>query len=130
MIEFILLYLVLCASSVGTGRLYVWLIREGNLFEFMQPVISYFKDKNTFLYKSLGGCEICNRQRFTDLSYILLLLISPSITNGVHWSVSFLVYFALYIFYGGLAFFLESFIIIQSMRNIDAPTVKTQNIEI
>lgn len=104
MIEFSLLFLILCVSSVGTGRLYLWLIKPDNIFEFMQPFLVDMKRENTFIYKSLGGCDVCTRQRFTELSYLLLVTICNPFNGWYNWF-----HLALFIFYGGLAYYFDSF---------------------
>ena len=110
MIEFILLYWTLCIASIGLGKLYIYLIRPGQLLEFMQPVIAEMKHHSEYLYKSIGGCDVCTRQRFTDLSYLLLVAIAPPIIPGLNIVLNILLYFALYCLYGGLAFYFEVFV--------------------
>lgn len=128
MIEYALLYLILCLSSVGLGKLYIYLIQPGRVFQFMQYVLVELKSESTILYKSLGGCDVCTRQRFTDLSYVLLLVISPSPFSQHHYLTIFLLHLLMYCFYGGLAFYFESFVTTQHTQS--QPPTKTTNIEI
>lgn len=128
MIEYALLYFILCLSSVGLGKLYIYLIQPGRLFQFMQHVLVELKNESQFLYKSLGGCDVCTRQRFTDLSYVILLVISPSVFSNHHYITIGLLHLIMYCFYGGLAFYFESIITIQHTQS--QPPTKTTNIEI
>jgi hypothetical protein len=127
MLEFILLYIILCIASVGTGRLYLYLIRPGNLFDFIQPLLADLKRENTFLFKSLGGCDVCSRQRFTELSYILLLAVAPSIFNNYNVFIGIGFHIVLFCFYGGLAFYFDSLIHNQAGSG---PEIKSQSLEL
>jgi hypothetical protein len=104
-VTFIISYFVLCLASVGTGKLYLWLIRPDNLFGFIQPTLVRLQPSNGFLFKSIGGCDVCTRQRFTELSYILLICLINPLSGWYN-----VIHFLLFIFYGGLAFYLESLI--------------------
>lgn len=118
-----LFYFVLCIASVGTGRLYLWLIRPNNLFGFIQPLLVELQNESTFLYKSIGGCDVCTRQRFTEFSYLLVLFAC----NPLHGWYN-LIHIPLFVFYGGLAFYFESLVTIPSQ----APKmeVKTKHLDI
>lgn len=123
MVEFILCYLILCLSSVGTGKLYLYLIHPDRLFSFMQPMLQDMKRESTFLYKSLGGCEVCTRQRFTEFSYLVLVLLTNPFSGWVN-----LLHFILFILYGGLAFYFDS--LTWSKSEPIKPEIKTKNIEL
>lgn len=123
MTEFILWYLVFSMSAVGTGKLYMYLIQPNQLFAFMQPVISEAKFINNFLYRSIGGCEICTIQRFNDFAYIVLLSITDSILPDSSLVIVITAYIILYIMFAGLSYFMYSLI---QVRNIQHPkTEKT-----
>jgi len=128
MIEYALLYILLCLSSVGLGKLYIYLIQPGRIFQFMQHVLVELKNEAPFIYKSIGGCDVCTRQRFTDFSYIILLIITPPIFGGFHYITIGLLHLIMYCFYGGCAFYLES--LITNVPTIEQPKTKTTNIEI
>lgn len=123
---YILTFLILCAGSVGLGNLYLYLITPGQLFSFMQPVLVSLSKVTTshkgieFLYKSIGGCAVCTRQRFTDLSFIFLCFAFPF--NW--WFV-----FPLYAIYGGLAYYLDA-LNTNKQTNTITPKIKKQNIEL
>lgn len=123
MVEFILIYLILCVSSVGTGKLYLWLIHPERLFSFMQPLIHEMKNESTFLYKSIGGCEVCTRQRFTEFSYLLVLFLS----NPLHGWYN-LIHIVLFVFYGGLAFYFDSLTWPKEPK--ERPIIKSQTIDL
>jgi len=127
MIEFILLYWTLCIASVGLGKLYAYLIQPGQLLSFMQPVIAEMKHHNQFVYKSIGGCDVCTRQRFTDLSFLLLITIAPPIIEGLILPLNILLYLVLYCLYGGLAFYFEAFV---TQAPAPIPERKTTKIEL
>lgn len=122
---YILTFFVLCAGSVGLGNLYLHLIEPGQLLSFVQNILvrlskSTMNKSIEFLYKSIGGCAVCTRQRFTDLSFVFLCFALPF--NW--WFV-----FPLYAIYGGLAYYLESLNMNKQPNNI-APKIKKQNIEL
>ena len=117
---FIISYFIFCTASVGLGRLYIYLIQPNNLFEFMQSLLVDLKRENTFLYKSLGGCSICTRQRMTDIAYLFLVFMF----NPLHGWYN-LAHIALYVFFGGLAFYLDSFGL---SNNKELPIVKSEKI--
>lgn len=123
MVEFILIYLILCVASVGTGKLYLWLIHPERLFSFMQPLIQEMKNESTFLYKSIGGCEVCTRQRFTEFSYLLVLFLS----NPLHGWYN-LMHIVLFVFYGGLAFYFDS--LTWDKEAQEKPIIKSQTIDL
>lgn len=127
MIEFILLYWTLCIASVGLGKLYAFLIQPGKLLAFMQPVIAEMKHHSEFIYKSIGGCDVCTRQRFTDITYVLLIAIAPPILPGLNIVLNILLYMALYCLYGGLAFYFEAFV---TKSPAPIPERKTTKIEL
>lgn len=127
MIEFVLLFWTLCIASVGLGKLYAYLIMPGQLMSFMQPVIAEMKHHSEFIYKSIGGCDVCTRQRFTDLTYVLLIAIAPPTLPGLNIVLNFLLYLALYCLYGGLAFYFEAFV---TKSPAPIPERKTTKIEL
>lgn len=98
-INYILSFVVFCISSYGLSKLYQYLIKEGNLFDFMRMPLTYFQNKNEFVFKSIGGCEICNTQRFADLTYLVLTIV---FYNELSW---YLILFN-YCMYGGFTFWL------------------------
>ena len=128
MTEFIITYLVMSMAAVGTGKLYMYLIQQGQLFKFMQPIIAECKHINDFLFRSIGGCEVCTIQRFNDLSYIILLSITDDIFFESHILISLFGYFILYIFYAGLSFFFYSLVSIQ--RSIEKPKIEKSTIHV
>jgi hypothetical protein len=122
LLEFTLLFAVFSASSVGVGKLYLHLIKPGELFDFMQNILVEFKHENNFLYKSFGGCELCTRQRFTEVSYILLVAICNPFNGWYN-----LFHLALFILFGGLSYFLDSLV----PRITDQPQIiKSQKLEL
>ena len=123
---YILTFFVLCAGSVGLGNLYLYLITPGQLLSFVQPLLVSLSKVSShhkgieFLYKSIGGCAVCTRQRFTDLSFIFLCFALPF--NW--WYV-----FPLYAIYGGLAFYFDA-LNTNRQTNITPPKIKQQTIEL
>ncbi len=72
----ITLYLAVIAVAIaGLTQLYAVCIQPRQIFDFMQKALVYFKDKNTFLFKRLGGCAVCNLQLFVDLTALILIRI-------------------------------------------------------
>lgn len=110
MLSFIVWFAVFSFASCGLGNLYLNLIRPGQLFDFMQPVLVALSKnkKRVFLYKSLGGCAVCTRQRFADLSFIMLVILFPQ----KWWAV-----LPLYCLYGGLLFWAQSFVEAVSVKD-------------
>ena len=98
----ILLFALFAFASNGLAKLYLYLIRKGQLFSFMQKPIVYLQDKKNplaiFTYKSIGGCEVCTIQRFADVAFIVLIYMSPI---HIHW----LLWSFLYCLFGGLSFY-------------------------
>lgn len=107
--EFILTFLVFAFASVGCGNLFLFLIRPGQLFEFVQPALKYLQDKPgilaKFIYKSIGGCGVCTVQRFTDLFFLFIVYWFE--LPGVKIQV-FFEWFGLYIVFGGLSFYAQA----------------------
>lgn len=97
--KFILLFVTLAFSISGLGNLYLHLIKPMQLLSFMQKPLDYFKEKNVYLYKSLGGCKICTIQRFADVAYIVLVCNS----NLNVWLI-----LPLYCVFGGLVYYATS----------------------
>lgn len=126
-IEFILTFFVFAMSANGLGNLYLYLIREGQLFAFMQGPIKYFSGKNgivaKFIHKSIGGCEICTVQRFGDLSFAFFV---SYFTMPGTLIISILSWFTLYCLFGGLIFY---FTAIASNKS-NQPITKSQKIEL
>jgi hypothetical protein len=98
----ILLFALFAFASNGLAKLYLYLIRKGQLFSFMQKPIVYLQDKKNplaiFAYKSIGGCEVCTIQRFADVAFIVLIYMAPI---HLHW----LLWTFLYCLFGGLSFY-------------------------
>ena len=98
----ILLFALFAFASNGLAKLYLYLIRKGQLFSFMQKPIVYLQDKKNplaiFTYKSIGGCEVCTIQRFADVAFIVLIYMSPIHLHWLLWSF-------LYCLFGGLSFY-------------------------
>lgn len=110
-ILFIIEFLVFSLASVGLGRLYLRLIRPGELLDFIQPHLAKFKASNVFLYKSFGGCDLCTRQRFTELTFLFFAFASPGLSLP-EWWLRALVWFVLFMLFGGLAFYFESLVMV------------------
>lgn len=108
-IEFILTFFVFAMSANGLGNLYLYLIRDGQLFSFMQKPLIYFSSKkgliSKFIHKSIGGCEICTIQRFGDLSFAFFMSYFSMPGDVIITSIS---WFALYCLYGGLIFYFSA----------------------
>lgn len=98
-VEYILTFVVFCIGSFGLSNLYLYLIKQGNLFSFMNKYLLYFKNKNEFIFRSIGGCSICTTQRFADLSFIFLSSIYFDEINKFY-------LLPLYCLYGGFTFWL------------------------
>mgnify|MGYP006390172165 FL=1 len=98
----ILLFALFAFASNGLAKLYLYLIRKGQLFSFMQKPIVYLQDKKNplaiFAYKSIGGCEVCTIQRFADVAFLVLIYMSPILLHWLLWSF-------LYCLFGGLSFY-------------------------
>ena len=98
----ILLFALFAFASNGLAKLYLYLIRKGQLFSFMQKPIVYLQDKKNplaiFTYKSIGGCEVCTIQRFADVAIIVLIYMAPIHLHWLLWSF-------LYCLFGGLSFY-------------------------
>jgi len=114
--NFIIYFFIMAVSAVGLGQLYLHLIQPLQLLSFMQRALNLAKERNVFLYKSIGGCKICTIQRFADVTYILLLIIHP-----IAWYYAI----AFYMLFGGLVFFFESL-----NHQPVQPIVKSENIEL
>ena len=127
MIAFIIWFTVLCLASVGLGKLYSYMIQPGQILAFMQPVIAEMKHHNQFIYKSIGGCDVCTRQRFTDMSYIFLIMIMPPILPDTNQVLLAIIYIFLYCLYGGLAFYFEAFVTQEPQQH---PVIKSSKIEL
>lgn len=126
-IEFILTFFVFAMAANGLGNLYLYLIREGQLFAFMQKPIKYFSGKNgivaKFIHKSIGGCEICTVQRFGDLSFAFFM---SYFTMPGTLIISILSWFALYCLFGGLIFYFTAI----ASKQSNQPITKSQKIEL
>lgn len=123
MLQLLITFVVFGFSACGLGLLYMVLIREGQLFSFMQGPINFFGQNegvlSNFIHKSIGGCEICTIQRFADISFIILILTSP-----IH--LHFLLWFFLYCMFGGLVFFATALI----KKDEPGPTKTTQKLDL
>lgn len=104
-IEFVITFAVLAFASCGFGNLYLYLIRKGQLLGFMQEVLVWLKPKSTFLYKSLGGCDVCTIQRIADLTFLFMVFLYGF--TGAIWE-RVLTWFILYCLFGGLTFYASS----------------------
>jgi len=86
----ILLFALFAFASNGLAKLYLYLIRKGQLFSFMQKPIVYLQDKKNplaiFAYKSIGGCEVCTIQRFADVAFIVLIYMAPIHLHWLLWT--------------------------------------------
>ena len=120
--EFILTFLVFAFASVGCGNLFLFLIRPGQLFQFVQLPLKYLSDKPgilaKFLYKSIGGCGVCTVQRFTDFGFFFIVYWFE--LPGCLWQV-LLEWFGLYIVFGGLSFYAQA--IAQKKPNETSKTI-------
>ena len=125
MIQFVLIAVVLCLSTSGLGALYIKLINPDELLSFMQIPLNYFKTRNEFMYKSLGGCSLCARQRITDVSFVLLTILHPALFHW-HFALNFIAYFVLYCLYGGLAYYFDLFITVSHSN--DEFKIESENI--
>lgn len=101
---FILSFITLAFCSVGLGSLYLYMIRKDELLGFMQKPLEYLKPKKgplaIFLYKSFGGCDVCTIQRFADLIFALLIVLTPLKIHPGLW-------FIFYCLFGGLIFYIN-----------------------
>jgi hypothetical protein len=112
----ILLFLMLSVGASGLGSLYLHLIKPMQLLSFMQKPLDYFKDKNVFMYKSLGGCKICTIQRFADVIFIAYALLT---------SLNIWLVLPLYCVFGGLVFYATSL----TEKSVN-PIVNSQKLEL
>lgn len=120
MIEYVITLTILALSVSGLSKLYQYLIHPSEFLGFVNKWIVYFKDKNVFIYKSIGGCSICNTQRFAD---IFFLIHSCYYINFVTW-YSFIIY---YVLFGGLVFYLT---VITEKNKIVDQKKETEKIEL
>ena len=127
MIAFILLFVVLSISSCGLGALYLRLIQPGQLLDFMQGAIKYYSNRSVFMHKSLGMCDLCTRQRFTDFAFIFFMLIHEPVFH-FHIVFKVAVYAFLYCLFGGLAYYMDLFITV-AQKDEETPVIHSQNIE-
>lgn len=78
MLGFIIYYLVIGFSVYGLHELWMYCIHPEQIFGFVQKWITKYESKKGFhnevIYKSLGGCKYCNRQRFADIGFLFLIL--------------------------------------------------------
>jgi len=112
----ILLFIVFSVASVGVGNLYLFLIRDGQLLGFMQHVIEEYK-ANQFIYKSIGGCNVCTRQRFVEIVYVVFLFTCEC---QVYWWSAIIGY----ILFSGVAFYMDM------LTKQNAVDVKKENLSI
>lgn len=110
-IQEILSLVMLSVAIVGIGKLWAFIIYPGRIFGFIDKWIIYAEQKEQgsgnpflwqFIYKSLGGCEICNRQRITELMMLGYILINP----GLKWYAYLFEYMLLcgFVWYSAAAF--------------------------
>lgn len=128
MTEFILCYLILSMSAVGLGKLYMYLIQPNQLFEFMQPILAEAKYINVFLYRSIGGCEICTIQRFNDFSFIILLSITEPLFPELHNLIRVLLYIVFYVLYAGLSYYFLNLISVK--QNQEKPKIEKSTLHV
>lgn len=95
----------------------------------MQPILVELKSESNLLYKSLGGCDVCTRQRFTDITFLLFLYISPSVFTELNIILSVLIHLFIYSLFGGLAFYFDALITNRNTSNFQ-PQTKQKHIEI
>ncbi len=114
-IEFIISFLIFALAACGLGNLYLYLIQPNQLLSFVENWLSFWKDKNVFIYKSIGGCGVCTIQRFGDLSYILLMIM---------FKVNVWYILPLYCLYGGLIFFFNG------LKSKPNPIVNSKTIDL
>jgi len=118
-ITFLIAFTVTNFAAVGLAKLYLELIREGQLLDFMNKPLKWAKEqKNNFIYKSIGGCKICTIQRFLDLSFILVWIMA----SDMKWYYAFI----FYCLYGGMGY---NFAVLTDEKK-PAPIVKSEKIEI
>lgn len=119
-LTFILLYVTLGFSSMGLGMLYLYLIRKGQSLDFMQKLLKLLDDHRNplslFLYKSIGGCEVCTIQRFTDLSFVVLMILTPL-------KLHFTLWFIVYCLYGGFVFFISNTMVTKTQPKITSEKI-------
>lgn len=106
----IILLLTFSLFSASLGRLYQYLIQPSQLFGFVSKMLP--KIKNLYIYKSIGGCEICTTQRIADFYFILYICLTD-----LHWWL----YIPLYLGHGGFVFWLNI--------KRSSPIVKSQKLE-
>lgn len=110
-IQHILLLLTFSLFSASLGRLYQYLIQPTQLLGFVAKLLP--KIKNQFVYKSIGGCEVCTTQRIADLYFILYIYLTD---------LAWCIYIPLYIGHGAFVFWLNI--------KRSATIVKSQNLEL
>lgn len=113
MIQILLTFLVFAFSACGLGKLYLILIRHGQLLSFMQRPLRYLQDRkdpaSIFAYKSIGGCDICTVQRFADVAFFFLVYTNQG-TFHSNTILNILAWFFLYCLFGGMVFYATSLI--------------------
>lgn len=108
----ILLLILLAFFSAGLGRLYQLLIQPNQLLGFVSKWLVSVRNK--FIFKSFGGCEICNTQRFAELNFVFYIFL----TDLVWWF-----YIPLFLGYGGFVYWLN-------VKKEINPITKSQNLEL
>lgn len=109
MVQLLLTYIVFAFSACGLGKLYLFLIRQGQLLSFMQKPLKYFENRNEFIYKSIGGCDTCTIQRFADVSFVVLVLLNP-IRFHHYLALTVILWFFIYCLFGGMVFYATALI--------------------
>lgn len=117
--------LLLAIAAAGISMMYQYLILPGQLFSFMQRLLIWLQKKRgalpVFLYKRLGGCEVCNTQMFADLIYIMAIIL---IGNVAWWAI-----LIGYVLFGGLVFYLYQLAVKINAKQPEFP-IKKQSIEL
>jgi hypothetical protein len=115
---YINVFLVLAFAAAGFHRLFMIMISKDAIFGRWQNVLSRLERKSRsdkakffydFWYKSLGGCDVCSRQRIAEMTYLgfLALLLGKGywITDGMNTILSVVLNIWLYVLFCGLVMY-------------------------
>jgi len=116
-IQFLLSFIIFNISAVGLAKLYLALIQPNQLLSFMNKPLVWAQNNSKFIFKSIGGCTICTIQRFLDLSFLMVMVITY-LNSWITFPLYYWLIFPLYCFYGGLGYY------IASMQQEQAPQPK------
>lgn len=107
---YINVFLVLAVAAAGFHRLLMIMIGKDGIFGKWQDFLSWLERRSRtkrpkftydFWYKSLGGCDVCSRQRVAEITYLVFIFLFKS--HG-HWITegfgSIALNISLYLLYG------------------------------